>query len=880
MTHLIGQMVLQYRIVEHLGEGGMGVVYKAEDTKLRRTVALKFLPHDIASRESERDRFLQEAQAAALLNHPNICTVYDILDHGGEQFIVMEYVEGKTLRQMVPVGNLQEAVNYAVQIGEALKEAHGNGVVHRDIKTDNIMVNSKNQVKVMDFGLAKLRGSIKLTKTRSTVGTLAYMAPEQIQGGQVDARSDIFSFGVVLFEMLTGQLPFKGEHEAGMMYSILNDRPQDLKVLRSDTPSELEHIIFRCLEKEPEDRYQGIAELSVELRRLKKQTGPVHTGGTDRPHQTSGLATEPERRLLASRGARSKTFRFAVIGLFLIIGVGLFLILAHPHTPTVNPDMTIRTISVPFPDFDYGGLSPDGNWVVLSRVDEKGLGGLVYLNTSSNQWQMILQDSIEPYIPDISPDGSRVCYQGRDFELYVIGVLASSPRSLGVKGGIVHWNRHGTRILYSSQDERHDKPYLCLWSINPDGTDRRLEFIDSLRSSIWPFSFDSSPDGNEIAYERTFPDGTTEIIRRDLRTGRERQLTSERSWIDDICWLNNGMLVFSCNKAGTLNIWCMPADGGPLKQISRGSGSDIGSRATIDANHILYTQTSSTGELRAISLTRKKERLLNAIDAALDEPFVSPDGKTVLYGVREHVYATTMKIYRSDIEGHNSREIAEVSGLITGIVWSPRGKLASCEMELRDGSTVSKILDVSSGAVRDTFRNASITWLSEDSLVVNTRSRALLAVPGKQTTVQLPRDSVKIWPIPGKPFFLYFDRRASKSGVLWLCEGSCLDSASFGRATAILLRASTTKQSLVVPEEPFIVKPYSAVVYILETVGTGMARVYRVSLPDLTIVRIPKELPWDSRDLTKPDFTPDGQEALYKAIFQHSKLNMISNPFK
>src|SRR5512140_285831 len=227
---MIGQTISQYRILEKLGEGGMGVVYKAQDTKLDRIVALKFLPHHLTANEAEKARFLQEAKAAATLNHPDVCTIHDSQNAEGHQFIVMEYVEGKTLHDVVTSSlKLDAAVSYAIQIAEALDEAHSKGIVHRDIKAENIMVNSKNQIKVMDFGLAKLKGSLKLTRTSSTVGTLAYMAPEQIQGAEADARSDIFSFGVVLYEMLTGHLPFRGEHEAAILYSIVNEDPEALQ---------------------------------------------------------------------------------------------------------------------------------------------------------------------------------------------------------------------------------------------------------------------------------------------------------------------------------------------------------------------------------------------------------------------------------------------------------------------------------------------------------------------------------------------------------------------------------------------------------------------------------------------------------------------------
>ncbi|MDP1678320.1 MAG: serine/threonine-protein kinase, partial [Bacteroidota bacterium] len=225
---MIGQTVSHYKILEKLGEGGMGVVYKAQDTKLNRTVALKFLPERVNKDETSKARFLQEAQAAAGLNHPNICTIFGVEEHDNQLYMAMEYVEGGTLAEKIPFKKIDDAITIAAQIADALQEAHLKGIVHRDIKDDNIMLSSKGQAKVMDFGLAKLKGAMKLTRTSSTVGTLGYMAPEQIQGGEVDHRSDIFSFGVLLFEMLTGRLPFRGEHEAAMLYSIVNEEPQNI----------------------------------------------------------------------------------------------------------------------------------------------------------------------------------------------------------------------------------------------------------------------------------------------------------------------------------------------------------------------------------------------------------------------------------------------------------------------------------------------------------------------------------------------------------------------------------------------------------------------------------------------------------------------------
>jgi len=216
---MIGKTISHYRILEKLGEGGMGVVYKAQDTKLKRTVALKFLPQELLCDSESKTRFIHEAQAASALNHPNITTIYEIDEVNQKCFISMEYVDGNSLKELIYKRTfaIDEILAIALKIAEGLKAAHKKEIVHRDVKSDNVMVTDEGEVKIMDFGLAKLKGVTKLTKTGTTLGTLQYMSPEQAQGIEVDQRSDIFSFGVVLYEMITGQLPFKGEHEAALI---------------------------------------------------------------------------------------------------------------------------------------------------------------------------------------------------------------------------------------------------------------------------------------------------------------------------------------------------------------------------------------------------------------------------------------------------------------------------------------------------------------------------------------------------------------------------------------------------------------------------------------------------------------------------------------
>jgi len=274
---MIGQNILHYKILDKLGEGGMGVVYKAEDIKLKREVAIKFLPHHISVNKEERQRFEIEAQAAAALNHPNIAHIYAIEETEDEIFIVMEYIDGIELKDQIKSGPIStdEVINIANQIAEGLDAANKKGIVHRDIKSSNIMITKDGKVKIMDFGLAKIKGGTELTKVGSTVGTAAYMSPEQTKGEEVDHRTDIWSFGVVLYEMLTGELPFKGDYEQAVIYSILNEEPKSITELRGDTPSHLTHIIEKTLQKNPVNRYQTTKDLIEELKAVNKSGSSI-----------------------------------------------------------------------------------------------------------------------------------------------------------------------------------------------------------------------------------------------------------------------------------------------------------------------------------------------------------------------------------------------------------------------------------------------------------------------------------------------------------------------------------------------------------------------------------------------------------------------------
>jgi len=322
---MIGKVVSHYKILEKLGEGGMGVVYKAQDVRLDRLVALKFLPPHFTSDSSERERFVQEAKAASTLNHPNITTIHEIDEFEGQMFIVMEFIEGNTLKQIIKKETLaiKEVLDIGIQICEGLNAAHEQGIVHRDIKSDNIMITPRGQAKITDFGLARLRGATRLTDTRSTAGTAAYMSPEQARAEKVDQRSDIFSVGVILYELLTSQLPFRGEHPAAIVYSVLTEDPQPVARFNNRVSAKLEDMVSKALAKNKEERYQHIDDLLADLRRERKSL-----------EYAKGIPAGPD--VSVSR-PRKKALSF-VLPASIVFLVALTLLILQPFKVEVIPE--------------------------------------------------------------------------------------------------------------------------------------------------------------------------------------------------------------------------------------------------------------------------------------------------------------------------------------------------------------------------------------------------------------------------------------------------------------------------------------------------------------------------------------------------------------
>jgi serine/threonine protein kinase len=300
---MTGRTITHYRILERLGEGAMGVVYKAEDERLRRTVALKFLnPQSFASDE-EKKRFLREAQAGAMLDHPNVATVYGVEETDGEIFIVMAWIDGPSVAGKLLFGSLpaDEALDIAIQSGQGLQEAHEKGIVHRDVKPSNVMISQKGQAKITDFGLAQMSGRSRLTRTGTTMGTPSYMSPEQALGKPTDRRCDIWSLAVMLYEMLAGRAPFDGAHEQVIVYSIINEDHEPVTTRRAGLPAELDRVLAKALAKNPAERYQHVDEFLVDLRAVRKKMHPPRADTAEPPATRTPATRAPAAQASAAQ---------------------------------------------------------------------------------------------------------------------------------------------------------------------------------------------------------------------------------------------------------------------------------------------------------------------------------------------------------------------------------------------------------------------------------------------------------------------------------------------------------------------------------------------------------------------------------------------------
>jgi serine/threonine protein kinase len=715
----IGQTVSHYRIIAKLGGGGMGVVYKAEDTRLHRFVALKFLPDDVARDHQALERFEREAQAASALDHPNICTIYEISEHEGRRFIAMQFLDGQTLKHLISGRPLppEQVLELGVQIADALDAAHAQGIIHRDIKPANLFVTKRAHAKILDFGLAKLTpvtgvgvsamptatAEELLTSPGTAVGTVAYMSPEQVRGKELDARTDLFSFGVVLYEMATGALPFRGDTSGVITDAILNRAPVAPVRLNPDVPPKLEDIINKALEKDCDLRYQHASEMRADLKRLRRDadSGRISSSGSG---AVQGLAPETASSSASAvavqrfeKPARTKYVLVLTCVALLAAAIAAYHFWSRSNTPSGPSKVTqISQWNKPMND---ARLSPDGHAVAfVSPIG--GIAQVFLMLTSGGEPLQLTNDEGDKFVNAFSPDGKEVYYArflGRD-EVWAVPTLGGAPRPVVSAYSVVpspdgafiyYWKSGGAGIFRTGKSGLNEELVY-----NPEGSG--MSFIPLL---LFPGGSDLLASAGQM-YAPNF-----RFYRINMTSHKAVDL-GDVSGNDDVAWEEPGNTVlFSRNVNGLTNIWRYNLKDQSLTQITFGAGPDFSPMPDPEGKGVYYVNGKSSGFLTAYDVHSKESKDIASEDAT--QPIISPDGKRVMYVTLPARDRSALWV--SDIDGGNKVKIASGEILGTG-TWAQDNFHLSFDESGASAEDTAYIVGADGSGLRQLLRTKNSIW--------------------------------------------------------------------------------------------------------------------------------------------------------------------------
>ncbi len=669
---MVGRSILQYKITEKLGEGGMGVVYKAEDTQLRRTVALKFLPRETLDEEEVKARLIREAQAAAALDHPNICQVFGIHEEDGETFIAMAYIDGPSLAERIkerplPLG---EALGITIQIAEALHAADEKGIVHRDIKPQNIMLTAKGQVKILDFGLASLAGRSKLTKSGTVLGTPAYMAPEQLEAGQVDRRADIWALGCVLYEMLTQRSPFEADYEQAIGYGILNEDPEPVTALRSGLPTELDRLLGKALAKDRAERYQHADEMLADLRILQKQSGARKMpSGRSTVAATASVADELPLGPVTAQPSSRRVERV----LLAVLGIALLGTLAVHFTQTqeVATQRPLLRFSFPADGVAREGaarISPDGKHIAYA-LESDGERTL-WLRSLDSESARSMAGTVGAADAFWSPDSLSIGF-ATDSELKRIAIDGSDPIILCELPADVlsfdgaTWSPDGSRIVFSSG--------LQLYEVAARGGEPKL--LSGLGHAERPLllhpHFLPVYAPSILVYTAAASGSDRVLALKNFETGESWELSPGAAPF----YSTDGYLIHGAVRDGDAGLWALPFSLASLEPTGESFPlSAIGHMPTVSKDGTLAFVDQPQRGLEALVWRNRSGEILERVgQLQLDmaQPSISPDGRFVAVGSSE---SGNDDIWIHDLTRSTKTRLTFSTSGEVAPTWSPSGR--------------------------------------------------------------------------------------------------------------------------------------------------------------------------------------------------------------